>query len=70
MKNIIFSICSFLFLFGGIWLYNKIENKIPDANWLIVVTKILIAILCLIIYAIIFRWFAGIFNITWEYPFI
>ena len=70
MKNILFAVCSLLFLLCGIWLYNKIENMIADANWLIVVIKILIAILSLIVYIIILMWFANTFNISWEYPFL
>lgn len=70
MKNIIFTVCSLLFLLGGIYLYDKIENKIPDTNWLIVGTKILIALFALIIYIIIVKFFANIFNITWKYPFL
>ena len=51
-------------------MYGIIEDKIPDANRLIVIIKILIALLFLIIYIIIVRWFANIFNITWSYPFL
>lgn len=70
MKNIIFTICSLLFLLGGVYLYYVIENKIPDANWLIVLAKILVALFALIIYIIISMFFADIFNITWEYSFL
>lgn len=68
MKNIVFAICSLLFFIGGIWLYNKLENKIPDSSWLIVVIKILAALLALIIYIMIIKMFADIFNVTWSYP--
>lgn len=68
MKNIIFTVCALLFLLGGIYLFDIIESKIPDANWLIVGAKILIALVALILYAIILKFFANIFNITWNYP--
>ena len=70
MRNIIFAVCSLLFLAGGIYLYSIIENKISDANWLIVGTKILIALIALVMYIVIVNFFANIFNITWEYPFL
>jgi hypothetical protein len=69
-KNIIFAICSLLILFAGVYLYEKIEDKIPDTNWLIVGIKIIIALLAFVIYIIIVKFFANIFNITWEYPFL
>lgn len=68
MKNIIFTICALLFLLGGIYLFDIIEGKIADANWIIVGAKILIALIALILYAIILKFFANIFNVTWEYP--
>lgn len=69
LKLIIFAVCSLLFLLAGIYLYGIIENKIPDSSWIIIVVKILVALIALVIYIIIVKFFANIFNITWTYPF-
>lgn len=70
LKNIIFTVFSLLLLLGGIYVYDIIENKIPDDNWLIILMKILIALIALVIYIIIVKFLANVFNISWKYPFL
>lgn len=68
MKSIIFTIFALVFFSGGVWLFESIEGRIPDDNWIIVVCKILVALIGLVIYIAIFRGLAGVFGITWHYP--
>ena len=68
MKSIIFTIFALVFFSGGVWLFESIEERIPDDNWIIVVLKILAALIGLVIYIAIFRKLANVFSITWHYP--
>lgn len=68
MKSIIFVISALIFFSGGVWLFESVEERIPDKNWVIVVCKILVALIGLVIYIAIFRKLAGVFGLTWHYP--
>lgn len=66
MKNTLFTISALLLLVGGSLLFEHIQEKIKDTTWLIVVSKIVIAIALVAIYTLIIKWAAGLCHIEWK----
>lgn len=66
MKNTLFTISALLFLVGGSLLFEHFQEKIKDTTWLIVVSKIVIAIALVAIYTLIIKWAAGLSHIEWQ----
>ena len=66
MKNTLFTISALLLLVGGSLLFEHFQENIKDTTWLIVVSKIVIAIALVAIYTLIIKWAAGLCHIEWK----
>lgn len=66
MKNIIFTISALIVLVVGSLLFEHFQEKIKDSTWLIVASKIAIAIILLVVYGLILKWVAGLYHIEWK----
>jgi CDP-diacylglycerol pyrophosphatase len=64
--NIIFTVLALIVLVGGSLLFEHCQKKIKDTTWLIVVSKIVIAIILIVIYGLILKWVAGLCHIEWK----
>ena len=66
MKNIIFMISALIVLISGSLLFEYFQEKIKDNTWLIVASKIAIAIILLVVYGLILKWVSGLCHIEWK----
>lgn len=66
IKNIIFTISALIVLISGSLLFEHFQEKIKDSSWLIVVSKIAVAIILLVVYGIILKWVSGLCHIEWK----
>lgn len=66
MKNIIFTISALIVLIIGSLLFEYYQEKIKDSTWLIVVSKIVVAIILLVVYGLLLKWVSGLCHIEWK----
>jgi len=66
IKNIIFTISALIVLVGGSLLFEHFQEKVKDSSWLIVASKITIAIILILIYGLILKWASGLCHIEWK----
>ena len=66
IKDIIFRISALIILGGGAFLFDYFQEKIDDSTWIIVISKIAIAIALLVVYGLILTWVAGLCHIEWQ----
>ena len=49
-------VIALLIFSGGSLMFEKVENRFPDKNWLTVITKILVAFVLVIAYGFLLKW--------------